>query len=127
MDCVGTDLRHEHCFLHYTARLIVQAIGVPLFLKADTMSDELVARLLAELAEIKQRLNGRETAEPEWYTTAEVGKKLKRPVSAVTIAGHCRSGRIKAVKMGALKQDPYKIHRDEVKRLFAEGYRPIGR
>ncbi len=127
MDCVGTDLRHEHCFLHHTARLIVQAIGVPLFLKADTMSDELVARLLAELAEIKQRLNGRETAEPVWYTTAEVGKKLKRPVSAVTIAGHCRSGRIKAEKTGPLMQDPYKIHRDEVKRLLAEGYRPIGR
>jgi hypothetical protein len=107
--------------------VIVQPIGVPFFLKADTMSDELVATLLAELAEIKQRLNGRETAEPEWYTTAEVGRKLKRPVSAVTIAGHCRSGRIKAVKTGALKQDPYKIHRDEVKRLFTEGYRPVGR
>ncbi len=91
------------------------------------MTDELVATLLAELAEIKQRLNDRETAEPEWYTTAEVGKKLKRPVSAVTIAGYCRSGRIKAEKMGPLMQDPYKIHRDEVKRLLAEGYRPVGR
>ncbi len=94
---------------------------------SDTTSDEVVAKLLAELAEIKQRLNGRETAEPERYTTAEIGKMLKRPVSPPTISGHCHTGRIKAEKTGPLKQDPCKIHRDEVKRLLAEGYRPVGR
>ena len=29
--------------------------------------------------------------------------------------------------MGPLMQDPYKIHRDEVKRFLAQGYRPIGK
>ena len=29
--------------------------------------------------------------------------------------------------MGPLMQDPYKIHRDEVKRFLAQAYRPIGK
>ena len=58
---------------------------------------------------------------------AEVGKKLKRPVSAVTIRSLPERPPDQAETMGPLMQDPYKIRRDEVKRLLAEGSRPIGK
>ena len=81
--------------------VIVQPIGVPFFLKADTMSDELVAKLLAE---------------PLLITAAELAKLLQ--VSTRTLWRLRSAGQLpEAVRLGGA----VRWRLDEIKEWIADG------